>query len=130
MEKDIIFIEKDKIYTNLELAFIGDIVYGYYIKLFLFSKMRNNNKIHKKSSYYVSAKFQATIFDEIKNKLFEKEIDIYKRGKNTKIHSHSKGSNIIDYKKATGIETLIGYLYIYDKVRLYKIIKEILKLVV
>ena len=95
------------------LAFIGDAVYNVYIRLYLAS---NNNlktgKLHNKSIKYVSAKGQSKIIDKIIDILTEEEINIYKRGRNTNINTISKNVDIIEYKKATGFEALIGYLYL------------------
>ena len=77
------------------LAFIGDAVYNLY----------------KKSIHYVSAKSQSRTIDAIMESLTEKEIEIYKRGRNTNIIT-SKHADTIEYKKSTGFETLLGFLYI------------------
>ena len=83
--------------------------------------------LQKNSIEYVSANAQAKILDELSNNILtEEEIDIAKRGRNAHSHS-SKTTDIITYKKATGLETLIGYLYINDRNRLDIIMKEILK---
>lgn len=108
------------------LAFIGDAVYNVYIRSYLASL--NNAKtglLHKDSIKYVSAKGQALTIDSIMNFLNEDEINIYKRGRNTNIHSISKNVDIIRYKKATGFEVLIGYLYVKkEKERLDFLIKK------
>lgn len=95
------------------LAFIGDAVYNVYIRSYLASL--NNAKtglLHKDSIKYVSAKGQALTIDNIMEFLNEDEVDVYKRGRNTSINSVSKNVDVITYKKATGFEALIGYLYI------------------
>lgn len=95
------------------LAFIGDAVYNVYIRSYLASI--NNAKtgvLHKESIKYVSAKGQAITIDKIYNILTQDEIDVYKRGRNTNIPTVSKNVDIVQYKKATGFEALIGYLYI------------------
>ncbi|MDD3304381.1 MAG: ribonuclease III domain-containing protein [Clostridia bacterium] len=106
------------------LAFIGDAVYNIYIRCYLAS--RSNAKtgfLHKQSIRFVSAKSQSRTMDAIIEKLTNEEVDIYKRGRNTNIIT-SKHAETIEYKKATGFEALIGYLYI-DKQneRLEEIIK-------
>ena len=102
------------------LAFIGDAVYNVYIRTYL-----KTGLLHKDSIKYVSAKGQALTIDSIMNFLNEDEINIYKRGRNTNIHSISKNVDIIRYKKATGFEVLIGYLYVKkEKERLDFLIKK------
>lgn len=98
------------------LAFIGDAVYNVYIRTYLASL--NNSKsgvLHKESIKYVSAKGQAYTLDKIFDLLDEEEIGVYKRGRNTSISSLSRNIDIVEYKKATGFEALIGYLYIKGK---------------
>lgn len=98
------------------LAFIGDAVYNVYIRTYLTSL--NNSKsgvLHKESIKYVSAKGQAYTLDKIFDLLDEEEIGVYKRGRNTSISSLSRNIDIVEYKKATGFEALIGYLYIKGK---------------
>lgn len=98
------------------LAFIGDAVYNVYIRTYLTSL--NNSKsgvLHKESIKYVSAKGQAYTLDKIYDLLNKEEVSVYKRGRNTSISSLSRNIDIVEYKKATGFEALIGYLYIKGK---------------
>ena len=74
---------------------------------------------------YVSAKGQAFTIDKIMEELNDNEISIYKRGRNTNIPSVSKHVDVIEYKKATGFESLIGYLYVTKQTqRLEYIVKK------
>lgn len=94
------------------LAFIGDSVYDLYIRSYLASK--SNEKaglLHNKAISYVSARSQAGIVDKILDSLTQEEVSIYKRGRNTNIIT-SKHADIVEYKKATGLEALVGYLYV------------------
>lgn len=95
------------------LAFIGDAVYNVYIRTYLAS-LRNakTGLLHKDSIRYVSAKGQSSTIDKIMEFLNEDEVNIYKRGRNTNINTVSKNIDVVNYKKATGFEALIGYLYI------------------
>ncbi len=70
--------------------------------------------MHKESVKYVSAKAQSKIIDDIIGNLTDEEIDIYKRGRNTNVGTISKKVDVVQYKKATGFEALIGYLYITE----------------
>lgn len=95
------------------LAFIGDAVYNVYIRSYLASiSNMQTGKLHKQSIKYVSARGQADTIDKIMHILNECEIEIYKRGRNTNINTVSKNVDVIGYKKATGFEALLGYLYI------------------
>ena len=95
------------------LAFIGDSVYNVYIRTYLASVSNvQTGKLHVKSIKYVSARGQAKTVDKLMDSLSEEEINIYKRGRNTNIHTVSKNVDVVEYKKSTGFEALIGYLYI------------------
>ena len=95
------------------LAFIGDAVYNVYIRTYLTSiSTAKSGILHNMSIKYVSAKGQAFTIDKIMEELNDNEISIYKRGRNTNIPSVSKHVDVIEYKKATGFESLIGYLYV------------------
>lgn len=110
----------------LALAYLGDSVYDLYIREYLISKnIVNVNELQSESIKYVSAKSQSYYLDKIKDHLTEKELDIVKRGRNHKSHKAPKNTDISTYKNATGLETLIGYLYLEDKVRLDEIMKLI-----
>lgn len=114
--------------NNLVMAYLGDSVYELYIREYLIGKGINKVKdLQKEATKYVSAVNQRIILERLitENILTEDEIEIVKRGRN--MHSHSKkNTDIITYKKATGFECLIGYLYLNDKDRLNKIIEEVL----
>ncbi len=107
------------------LAFIGDAVYNVYIRSYLASKTNSvTGKLHKESIKYVSAKGQSKIIDNIYELFTEEEQAVYKRGRNTNINTVSKHVEVIEYKKATGFEALIGYLYLKkESKRLDEIIK-------
>ena len=111
--------------SNQTLAFIGDSVHNLYIRIYLASKSNIQTGIlHSRSIKYVSAKAQSRVIDNIIHKLSEEEVNIYKRGRNTNVGSISKHADVIEYKKATGFEALIGYLYIIKNInRLEEIVK-------
>ena len=115
----------------LVLAYIGDAVYELLIRRKLVDKGINKvNDLQKECIKYVSAVNQAYIFDELNDKnIFNiDEIDIYKRARNAKVNSHPSNTSIIDYKKATGLEAIFGYLYLNNKLeRINEIIKYIVE---
>lgn len=115
--------------NNLVLAYLGDAVYELYVREYLIGKGITKVKdLQKNATKYVSAIGQAEALISLLNKglLTEEEIDIIKRGRNA--HSHTnKSTDIQTYKKATGFETLVGYLYRKNRTRLDEIIEEVLK---
>ena len=99
----------------LVLAYMGDTVYEDYIRKYLINKgIGNVNDLQSASLDYVSAKAQAKYVQEMIDKgyLTNDELDIVKRARNYKTTSHPKSCDIITYKYATGLEALIGYLYL------------------
>lgn len=115
--------------NNLVLAYLGDAVYDLYVREFLIEKgIAKVKDLQKNSLKYVSAVSQTQILENLINDgiLTESEIEIVKQGRNARSHK-SVSTDIITYKKATGFETLIGYLYKNDKERLDEIMKEVLK---
>ncbi|MBR3908926.1 MAG: ribonuclease III [Clostridia bacterium] len=100
-------------YGALALAYMGDAVYETIIRRHLLEKANMPvNKLHKLAKDYVSANAQSTLMDIIEPHLTEEELAVYKRGRNAKPHTVPKNTDINVYKRATGLETLIGYLYL------------------
>ncbi len=110
-------------YSPLVLAYIGDSVYETYIRtLQVVAKNCPVNKLHHEKVRFVKAEAQAKIVDALLPELTEEEVTIYKRGRNAKTHTVSKGGTLEEYHKATGFEALIGYLYLKkDEVRLQEL---------
>lgn len=103
------------------LALLGDAVFSLYIREKLLTIGINDpNILQKKSIEYVSAKGQVKILNNLidNNILTEEEISIVKRGRNNKKDNHPKNTDIITYKLSTGFETLLGDLYLNNKIRL------------
>lgn len=100
----------------LILAYLGDSVYEVVVRMLEASKgNRPIVKIHKDSIKLVNAATQAEFADALQDELTEEELSIYKRGRNAKSATSAKNASIGDYRKATGFEALIGYLYLADK---------------
>lgn len=105
--------------NSLVLAYLGDAVYEEYIRRYLIEKKIGKvNDLQKESINYVSAKKQAYFLDKMLNSDFfnEEEISVIKRARNTKSHPNPKGCSVIEYKKSTALEALIGYLQLSSKV--------------
>lgn len=97
----------------LTLAYLGDSVFEIYIRYYLITKGNINvNKLHKKAIHYVSAKAQAEFSKLLLDSLSEKELQIIKMGRNAKSATVAKNADILEYRWATGLEALIGYLYL------------------
>lgn len=102
-------------YSPLSLAFIGDSIYGAVAKTVVV--LRGNcpaNTLDHKAVKYIKAVSQAKVADHlIENGLLsDEETAVYKRGRNAKSPTTAKNAPVGDYRKATGLEALIGYLYL------------------
>ena len=112
-------------YSPLALAFIGDSVFDLVIKSVIVEKANCQvNKLQNKTSKIVRATTQALIVDALKDELSEEEANIYRRGRNAKPYTKAKNASYSEYCKATGLEALVGYLYLKgDPERLIALIK-------
>ena len=99
----------------LKLAYLGDAVYELIIRTMLMDEReRPVKKMNKKAQSLVNATTQAEIAAVIMDDLSEEEKAVFLRGRNAKSSSVSKHSDIHDYRIATGLESLFGYLYLKD----------------
>lgn len=122
--------EQAKSLNSLVLAYMGDSVYESYIRLYLIKTHEgySAHKLHIKAVNYVKAKGQSQFILYFMDKLDEEELDIFKRGRNTKTNTTPKNGSVIDYRNATGFESLIGYLYLIgNEERIKYIIESLVK---
>ncbi len=112
-------------YSPLTLAYIGDCVYDLVIKsLVINAGNKQVNKLHQETSRLVQASAQSLMMRTMQEHLTEEEHAVYKRGRNAKSVSPAKNQSITDYRRATGFEALLGYLYLKkDYKRLLDLVK-------
>lgn len=104
-----------KTYSPLTLAYIGDAVYEIVIRTILVEKGNAQvNKLHQRASKLVKASAQSEIIEKLKEDLTEEELVVYKRGRNAKSYTMAKNATMSDYRRATGFEALMGYLYLKE----------------
>jgi len=118
-----------KSYSPLTLAYIGDGIYDLIIRSVVVGRENLPAvKLHKKVIQYVNAGTQAAMIEAVMDELNGEETAVYKRGRNAKSYTKAKNASMIDYKKATGFEALIGYLYLQGKTeRVIELIKSALE---
>lgn len=104
--------ERAGLYSPLVLAYIGDSVYEVFTRKKLLDKNPNlpAHKLHKENVKYVKAKAQSNAMEKIEPMLTEQELAVYKRGRNAKSATVPKNADLVDYRRATGFEALIGFL--------------------
>lgn len=113
-------------YSPLTLAYIGDCVYELIIRTNLvYMGNAPVNTLNKKASDYAKAGTQAKIIEAVMEELTEEEQAAYKRGRNAHSFSKAKNATAGDYRKATGFESLLGYLYLQKRFdRITEIVKK------
>ena len=103
-------------YSPLTLAYIGDAVYDLIFRTVVVEQGNAPaNKLHNKAVKYVKAPAQARLADAVLERLTPQEEAVYKRGRNAKPYTMAKNATMGEYKKATGLEALVGYLYLTDQ---------------
>jgi len=112
-------------YSPLTLAYIGDCGYDLAMKsLVINAGNKQVNKLHQEASKLVQASTQSLMMRTMQEHLTEEEHAVYKRGRNAKSVSPAKNQSITDYRRATGFEALLGYLYLKkDYKRLLDLVK-------
>lgn len=123
MEIDAFIRERFKIkkqdirtYSPLTLAYIGDGVFDLIIRTVVVDKGNTSpNELHRHTSSIVKAHTQALMAEALMEELTEEEHDVYRRGRNAKSFTTAKNATVADYRKATGFEALMGYLYLEDR---------------
>ena len=97
----------------LALAYVGDAVYEIMARLYTLSSGNQPvNKLNRKTRAVVNAKAQAEMYFRIRPLLTEEEDAVFHRGRNANSHTSAKNADIIDYRHATGLEAVFGYLYL------------------
>ena len=113
-------------YSPLTLAYIGDCVYDLIIKsLVIGNGNKQVNKMHKETSSLVQAATQSLMMRKLQDLLTDEERAVYKRGRNAISVSPAKNQSVTDYRRATGFEALMGYLYLKKE---YKRMLELVKI--
>ena len=102
-----------KEYSPLTLAYIGDSIYDLIIKSLVINEGNKQvQKLHRETSSMVQASAQSKMMRTIQEHLTEEEHAVFKLGRNAKSVSPAKNQSITDYRRATGFEALMGYLYL------------------
>ena len=98
-------------YSPLTLAFLGDSVYDTLVREHMLRKANMPvSKLHSMKIKLVCAEFQSQAYGIIEEKLSEKELSVLKRGRNATGNTVPKHADAVQYRRATAVETLLGYL--------------------
>lgn len=112
-------------YSPLALAYIGDAVFDLIIRTLTVSEGNKQvKKLHQETSSIVQASSQSEMMRALQPLLTEEEHAVYKRGRNAKSVSPAKHQTLTDYRRATGFEALLGWLYLKnDWSRILELVK-------
>ena len=103
-------------YSPLTLAFMGDAVFELMVRTMVVTAGNTApEKLHKRTTRMVKAESQAIMGHGIWDELSEEEQSVYRRGRNAQSYTHAKNASVSDYRHATGLEALFGYLYLTGK---------------
>lgn len=99
--------------NGIALAYIGDCVIELEVRnLLLSKKIYDSATLNKNALSFVKAGAQSAAFEKIEPILTEEELSYYKRGRNTHTAKTPKSASALEYRRATGFESLFGYLYL------------------
>lgn len=100
-------------YSPLVLAFAGDAVYELAVRTMLVQKNRARpHELNKVKAKLVNAGAQSAMMETLREFLTDEEMAVYRRGRNAKTDSVAKHASVGDYRRATGFECLMGYLFL------------------
>ena len=97
----------------LTLAYLGDTVYDLYVRTTLAETLHLPMRaLHLEAAKHVCAAGQANAYRRMADKLSEAEQAAFRRGRNAHSGTVPKHADVRDYRVATGLESLLGYLYL------------------
>lgn len=104
-------------YSPLTLAFIGDGIYDLVIRTIIVGQGNTRaSQLHQHTSHLVKAHSQSVMISAMLPNMTEEEEKVYRRGRNAKSPTMAKNATMADYRRATGFEALMGYLYLTDQI--------------
>lgn len=109
------------------LAFVGDAVYSLYVREKLVKEANESPGVYQRAAgAAVSAKGQNALIEKVRDSFTEEEADIFRRARNAKKGTKAKSASVVEYNRSTGIEAVIGYLYLTENhARVREILEKI-----
>lgn len=105
--------EEARMLSPLQLAYVGDSVHSLLVRVKLIGDNLKVKDMHVSATRAVNAASQAKALQACMESLTEEELAIVRRGRNAHAHHHApKSASTQEYAAATGLETLLGYLYL------------------
>ena len=109
------------------LAFVGDAVYSLYVREKLVKEANESPGVYQRAAgAAVSAKGQNALIEKVRDSFTEEETDIFRRARNAKKGTKAKSASVAEFNRSTGIEAVIGYLYLTENhARVREILEKI-----
>ena len=102
--------------SALALAHLGDAVFELLVRTELCAAgIPKNGNLHRETVARVCAPAQAAFVNRLLPLLTEEETGFYRRGRNAHVHAIPKNATAAEYSKATGLESLLGALYLLGR---------------
>ena len=99
--------------SAIGLAHMGDAVYETLVRTWLCVHGKATGKeLHRTTIALVCAQKQAELAQRVLPQLSEEELAVYKRGRNANVHAMPRSATPAQYHAATGLECLMGWLYL------------------
>ena len=109
-------VEDPRQISALNLAYVGDTIYDLYVRAYLIhTHPETVHNLHLLSARMVCAQGQARAYFALEPQLTEEELSVYRRGRNAHSGTVPKNANVTDYRVATGLETLLGHLWVLGR---------------
>ncbi len=106
-------VAKAEQYSPLSLAYIGDAVFEVIVRYVVMSGgNRSVNRMHKAASAMVNAGAQSDMVSVLQEEWTEEEAAVFKRGRNAESNTSARNAGITEYRRATGLEAVFGYLFL------------------
>ena len=99
------------------LAFVGDAVHTLHVRTLVATKFSGKpNDMHAVATHYIKASGQSEMVQTLLPLLNQDELDVFRRARNYKTNNIAKSATVGDYKRATGLEAVLGYIYLSGQI--------------
>lgn len=106
--------DKLNTYSSASLAYLGDCIIELCVREYLVKErgFSSSAKLNKEALAFVKASRQAEAMKQIQGVLTEEENDVFHRGRNMGHSGTPKSATMAEYRSATGMEALFGWLHL------------------
>ena len=113
--------------SSIGLAHLGDAVYELLVRTYLCANGKATGKgLHRATVELVRAPRQAALSERILPLLTEEESAVFKRGRNANVHTIAHNASVAEYRQATALEALFGWLYLLGRTDRIKLLFDLI----